>query len=134
MDAMERLEEYNRELLVDTQIDEINVKDVQMKLPAIKHKWVSRLIHAKRDLREYEILLDKTKEKISDDLIKETQVVLSKPAALNAVEKHSTIKEIRKQIENQKYLVEYLEQVQAIFRSMTYDIKNIVEIMKLETL
>ena len=32
---------------VDVEIDEFNIKETQMKLPALKHKWVGRLIRHK---------------------------------------------------------------------------------------
>jgi len=44
------LERYISELSEDVCIDEFNMKDVQMKLPAIKHKWTGRLIRAKIDI------------------------------------------------------------------------------------
>ena len=44
---MSELEDYLDEVRGDTFIDPSNVKDVQMKLPGIKHKWSSRLIRCK---------------------------------------------------------------------------------------
>ena len=38
------LEEFKKELQEDTKIDQINLLEKQMMLPAIKHKWVARLI------------------------------------------------------------------------------------------
>ena len=44
---MEQLEQYIKEMGEDVDLDEFNLKDVQLKLPALKHKWVGRLIRAK---------------------------------------------------------------------------------------
>ena len=41
---MEQLEQYIKEMGEDVDLDEFNLKDVQLKLPALKHKWVGRLI------------------------------------------------------------------------------------------
>ena len=35
-------------------------------------------------------------------------------------------------INEEKLIVEFLEKIEKIFSSLTYDIKNIIEIMKLE--
>ena len=43
MHTMELLEQYIKEMGVDVELDEFNLKDVQLKLPALKHKWVGRL-------------------------------------------------------------------------------------------
>ena len=47
---MSLLEEYIVELEKDVKIDQFNIRDVQMKLPAYKHKWVGRLMRQKQQL------------------------------------------------------------------------------------
>ena len=47
---MDKLEEFKKELQDDTQLDELNLMQKQLMLPAIKHKWVARLIDEKRKL------------------------------------------------------------------------------------
>ena len=44
------------------------------------------------------------------------------------------IREIQVKINEEKLIIEFLEKTEKIFSSLTYDIKNIIEIMKLETL
>jgi len=97
---MDIIEKYEAEIKEDAHVDELNVKDVAMRLPAIKHKWVSRLIYHKRQV-----------SKLSNEL--DNIVDLS-------------IREYHRSI------VDYLEHVESIFRYMTNDIKNVIEIMKLE--
>ena len=46
---MDLLDKYIKELGEDTSLDEFTVRDVQMKLPAIKHKWAGRLMRLKLD-------------------------------------------------------------------------------------
>ena len=57
---MNLLESYIDELSTDVQIDEFNMKDIQMKLPSIKHKWTGRLMRAKM------VIDEKYKEKLSN--------------------------------------------------------------------
>ena len=42
-----QLDDYLEEMQADLEVDEINMKEVQMKLPAIKHKWIGRLMRHK---------------------------------------------------------------------------------------
>ena len=55
-------------------------------------------------------------------------------AAQKAAEKHSRVKAINEKIKENKLIVEFLEKSERIFSSMSFDIKNITEIMKLETM
>ena len=100
---MKLLEEYISELSVDVQIDEFSMKDVQMKLPAIKHKWTGRLMRAKMEIEE------------------------------KTAELHPDVKETWDQINELKLVVEFLEKTEKTLSSITFDIRNIVEIIKLET-
>jgi hypothetical protein len=44
------LNEYIDEMQVDLELDELNIKEVQMKVPALKHKWVGRLMRHKAQI------------------------------------------------------------------------------------
>ena len=68
-------EEFNKELQEDTKIDQINLLDKQMMLPAIRHKWVARLIEYKRKLNS----LNRKKKIIStvmgDDMMEDASTI-----------------------------------------------------------
>ena len=131
---MKTLDKYMQEVEADTKLDVFNVKDVQSKLPGIKHKWVGRLIRHKctRD-RLFQELEDKKKYLIKA-VAKESGYNVSKPAAAKAVEQHESVVDIKKQISDEKMIITFLEKIERIFNSMTFDIKNLTEIMKLETM
>ena len=131
---MEILDKYNKELETDTQIDELNIKEVQLMLPGIKHKWVARLIKHKEELKKLNNLKDVARQKIVDKLTADPNIVLSKVSLEKKAESHETMKKILDKIEDEQLIISYLEKVETILRSMTYDVKNVVEIMKLETL
>lgn len=130
---MDVLDEYMKELSVDTCIDEFTMKDVQMKLPAIKHKWVGRLMRHKYEVKE----LRKEKEllirELTVKLIRESPVKIAEPIAEKKVSKVDSVLKIDAKIKETYLVIEYLEKVEKIFSSMTFDIKNVTEIMKLET-
>lgn len=128
------IDKYKQELEEDTKINLLNIKDVQMFLPSIKHKWASRLIQHKIELKKSHSLLKKAREKIFAKNSKGNPVKVSKATMMNKVDDNDVIVRIKDKIEEHEIIIEYLEKVERVFNSMTYDIKNLVEIMKLETL
>ena len=56
------------------------------------------------------------------------------PTAMKAAEKHSRVKDVNEKIKECKLIIEFLEKGERIFSGMSFDIKNITEIMKLETM
>jgi hypothetical protein len=130
---MDVLDEYMNELTIDTSLDEFSMRDVQMKLPAIKHKWAGRLIRTKIQIAA----LQKKRQGIIDSaikqLIEQSPIKLSIPLARQRVESLDSVTEISSEISHTKLIVEFLEKIERILSSMTFDIKNLTEIMKLET-
>lgn len=118
----------------DVELDEFNLKDAQMKLPALKHKWVGRLIRHRADLDRLTSSRDKMVYQVAQEIIETATYQVTLPSAQKAAEKHSSIKEIDAQIREHKLIIEFLDKGEKIFTSMSFDIKNITEIMKLETL
>ena len=130
---MSTLDKYMEEMVQDTSVDNFNLLDIQMKLPAIKHKWVGRLMRHKYEVKE----LRRQKELLIRDLtvklINESPVKLAQPIAEKKVSKVDSVLKIDSKIKEIYLVIEYLEKVEKIFSSMTFDIKNVTEIMKLET-
>jgi len=131
---MELLEKYVKEIEEDLKIDEFTIKDSSLKAPGRKHYWVSRLIHHKRNLLKLEAERNKLSKKLVKELSIQTPVKLSTATLAATVAESDTIKNFTAQIEEEKLLIEFLEKTEKTFSSLTYDIKNIVEIMKLEQL
>jgi len=129
---MELLDKYSEELKSDITLDVTNVRDIQMKLPIIKHKWASRLVNTKLDIFKRQKLCLKAKEELHKKF--KDKVELSNYAICNEIDKNEVIAKIHDEIESLKYVVEYLEKVEKILSSTTYDIKNLVELLKLEQL
>lgn len=128
------IDKYTAELNDDIKIDYVNVRDVQMKLPAIKHKWVARLINHKIERDNTKKKIIEAREIIIRKLEKEAKTVLSRPTLEKAANDHEAILKLRKNVDDIDMIIEYLEKVEKILSSTTFDIKNLVEIMKLEQL
>jgi hypothetical protein len=125
-------EEYEKEIFSDTKIDELNLLEKQLQLPAIKHKWVARLITHKRKVNN----LEKKRKEIKEIVLSKMSDIpkgIPKKLLDAKIDTTEEIQKIDEEIEKHSIMIEYLEKVEQIFKSMSFDIKNIVDINKLET-
>ena len=102
-------------------------------LPARKAKWVSRLIIEKNNLND----LQKERTRIINDVVeeikKESQVRLATPTLEKAAEKHGKVVSIAQEIARKQNIIEFLERVEKTIHSIGFDIKNLIEVIKMET-
>jgi hypothetical protein len=131
---MIKLEEYILEMEKDVEFDDFSLKDTQMKLPAIKHKWVGRLIRHKNELNIIKADRQRLVKTIASKIQSTSPYKVTEAAAERASYKHEDIIKLSHNIKENELIIEFLEKIERVLNSMTYDIKNLVEIMKLETL
>jgi len=125
------LVKYKNEFNDDNHIDEMNLRDKQLMLPGIKHKYVAYLIQHKQ--KKYE--LERLKKQALKELINQNapDIGLSKHAMESKFENNPAVQRINNMIKEQDILIDYLEKIETITKSMTYDISNVIKIMELET-
>lgn len=130
---MDVYNQYIEELKTDTAVSEIDLKEKALYLPGIKAKWVSRLILHKNQVNK----LEKQKANTIRDLIelykKEAPIKLHNTVVKEKAEQSSQVLEITEKISQEKLILDFLERVEKIFSSMSFDISNIVKIVQLET-
>lgn len=131
---MNLLDQYIDEIEKDLQINEFNLKDSSMKAPARKHYWVSKLIRHKRNLLKLRQQRDSIKKDIVQKIIAESPVKVTVPVAEKASYRHDKMKDVSNQISNEELIIEFLEKTEKTFSAVGFDIKNIIEIMKMEQL
>lgn len=131
---MDVLKKYMQEIAEELKIDELNLKESSLRAPARKHFWVSKLINHKVELNR----LKKTRDKRMKEIMKKTEeqspVVLSKSSLEKMVDSTDEMKSINDDIHEYECIVEYLEKVEKIYSSLTYDIKNMVKMTEIEQL
>tara|TARA_Y100000310_G_C20608114_1_gene776598 strand:- start:1063 stop:1458 length:396 start_codon:yes stop_codon:yes gene_type:complete len=127
------LDRYNEELKGDVTMDAFTIHDVQLKLPAIKHKWVGRLMRHKSTLYDLRREKKNTQADLVETISKEAKVTLSVTAVNNLINQKGLLDDNNDKISEQVIVIEFLEKVEKILSSMTFDIRNLTEIMKLET-
>lgn len=130
----EVLSNYIQQIKNDLEINQINIADVARKLPARRHHWAARLIEHKIKINELEKQKSNIIKEVSAKIGKDSPVLMSSKTIQNAAESSNDIQSINEQIATNKLIVEFLEQVQKNFFSASHDVRNIVEIMKLEQL
>ena len=131
---MSLLEQYVKEMEKDVFFDDFTIKETQMKLPAIKHKWVGRLVRHKQDLFRKRAEYDRLKKRLVEEARKNSTYQVTTPALEKVVVKHETMIKQQHEIDDMELLIELLERAEKLFSSMSFDIKNLIEIMKMETL
>jgi DNA-dependent RNA polymerase auxiliary subunit epsilon len=131
---VELIERYKEEIGKDLVINDFNIKDVQLKLPARKHFWAARLIDAK--ISHHRLIKRKKtlKESIAKRIINEAPVRVTQQTAEIAAEASDELQNITTEIKDYEFVIEYLEKIEKIMAGMGFDIKNIIEIQKMEQL
>lgn len=130
---VEQIQKYKSELDGDISLDEINIKEVQLRLPGIKHKWVNRLVLHKIQLRSLEREKRDIMSQLSTRLKAESVVAVSDATINRMIDNTDELIGLNQKIDDQKIYIEYLEKIEKILSSTTYDIKNAVELIKMET-
>lgn len=131
---MELLNRYQKDIETDLKIDDINIREVSMRVPSRKHFWIGKLINHKLNLINLESDKNKIIERVMAEVQNQAPVVLSNSVLERKANDTDVIRELNLKIQQEKLIVEFLEKMEKVFSSLTYDVKNIVEVMKLEQL
>lgn len=131
---MELLQQYIEEIGKDLVLDDFNLKESQLRLPSRKHYWVARLIEAKVDRNKLLAKKKSLKKEVVKQVVRDSPIKITQSAAESAAESHSSLTKLNDAIKERDMIIEYLEKVEKIMSSMGYEIKNIVEIQKMEQL
>jgi hypothetical protein len=131
---VELLKRYKEEIGSDLLITDFNIKDIQLKLPSRKHFWAARLIDAKIELSNLQKRKKNLKKSLVTKIIADAPVKITQQTAEIAAESTDELISITDSIKEYELIIEYLEKVEKIMSGMGYDIKNIIEIQKLEQL
>ena len=132
MDIKEIIERYGDELKPEININKLDLDNHQTKLPSLKHKWAARYINHKHNL----IKLKSQKRTLSNRLV--TNYIENSPVKINiniaekSIQQDISILDINNKIEQEELLLEYLEKIQNIVNNIQWDIKNLIELEKLE--
>jgi len=128
---MELLKRYQSQFEEFVRIDDFTLENVTKRIPAEKHFWVCRLIDAKIEKDKLFKLKASTKHTLQKKLMEESPVALNKQV-LDDLDKTPSLENINQKIKEQEYLVEYLTKIVDLITYISQDIKNIIELKKLQ--
>lgn len=129
---MDQLQQYIEEVGKDLVLDDFNIKEQSLRLPARKHYWVAKLIQAKIERNQTFEKKKQLKRNITVELIATSPVKLSHTSAEQAAERHESLAALTSRISELSIIIEYLEKVEKTMSAMGFDIKNVVELIKME--
>ena len=113
--------------------DRLDVSETQEQLVNNKHKWAARLINHKIKLNKYKSDRSKLIAVNIEEYQQQQPVMVNKSIAEKAVQKKENIIDIDLKIKNEQLIIEFLDNIYKNITFATNDIKNLVELMKLET-
>ena len=125
----EMIIKYNVDVEEDLHITQMNIKEVSLKAPGIKSKWLMCYINERRILNVFKAQEDKMIQDYIDSHMGRGQVITSlKFTAM----KTDAVKLVHAKIVNQQDIVDYLEGVVKIFQGLDFTLKNTIDVIKLE--
>ena len=133
MEIGDIINQYLEEASIDTNLDRLDVTATQEQLVTNKHKWSARLINHKISLNKFKQQRGALLERFVTEYQDNEPVRANKSIAEKAVEKRKEIKSLDTKIQNELLVISFLENIYKNISFATNDIKNLVELMKLET-
>jgi hypothetical protein len=132
MSIDEILDRYSDELKPEISLNKLNLGDHQTKLPSLKHKWAGRYINHKRNLIKLKVQKKSLYTDLIEEYIENSPVKININIAEKAVHNNPSILKINNKIEEEELILEYLDKIQNIVNNIQWDIKNLIELEKLE--
>lgn len=120
------------EIMEQLDIDDVNISEKAMKLPAIKQYWIAKMIQSKIEIRKIEDKKSEGLKRFIDAC--DVGVSLSKDSLIKKYNASPEVKAMNERIEVLNIIVEYLNDAKFAIGRATDDIKNRIELMKLEQL
>lgn len=120
---------YQTEIIQDIKVDELSLKEKAMLVPTIKHKWVARMMQHKNQLRT----LNNKKKELVKVTSNASPVNLSKAALEQLTQNNPNVAKLNEYIDKLEGIIEYLEKVEKLTSSLTFDCKNVIDLQRLET-
>ena len=128
-----RILEFTEELGKDLDINEMDLGDKSLKAPGLKGKWI-QIYYEELDYKEK---LEEAKEKLKEKFYKKYGEDEDNPKFIIDRKLNETIeiKKLNKAIKEQEKVVRFLNDVNKnAWSGFSFDVKNAIEILKLESM
>ena len=138
----QRLDDYMKEFEEDMKLSEINIHDKTLARSGIAAKWARYSYEEERYKKKIleridelkDLLTQKLYEKKKDDIINQRTTDMKIKIEVESLLKKSTqYAKIKEELENQDDIIRFLIEAKQIIGSFGFDIKNAIEVLKLES-
>ena len=116
-----------------SKFDDFNLEEKAKQVPSQKQFWASRLIDAKRDKAKLMKQKKLIRDSLTDKLGSQNVVRLDKHSIDQQIENAPSMDELNDRIAENGFLIEFLEMIFKCVQFIAQDIKNIVDIRRIET-
>jgi hypothetical protein len=130
--AWEQFEKIVKDIEKDLKIDRMNMDEKSLQIPSIKHYWVAELYRTKIQIQKLEKAKKERMKQVQANQVSE--IGLSKSSIMAQVNNDELIIKINDKLEELKIIVEYLEDAKYVLGRVTDDLKNRIELEKVERL
>lgn len=130
--AWEQFEKIVKDIEKDLKIDRMNMDEKTLQIPSIKHYWIAELYRTKIQIQK----LEKRKKERINEIQRGgvSEIGLSKTGLIQKANSDELVSKINEKLEELKIIVEYLEDAKYVLGRATDDIKNRIELEKVERL
>ena len=128
MDLNSRLEKYIKEFDDDVQLTISNIKEKSLMVSSYQSKWIRYYFqekHLNQKLKDAK--LEYTKQHANKLSFKPTQTVMPQ-----IQEQDQNIVKLNNEIKNSELCIEFIEKSMAVLEKMNFQVKNVIDIIKLE--
>lgn len=125
----DRVLELQKELIDDLELNSFILHDKSMRCPGIKAKWLQILIEEQTFLKKLEDSVEKLVDKY---VVEHGKMGIPKFKSEIEARKSDDIKKLQIAIKKQKEVTRYMEQVYKIVSSFNFEIKNAIDLIKME--
>ena len=128
-----RILEFIEDLEIDLEINEMELRDKVLRAPGLKAKWI-QIYYEELDYKEK---LEEARDKIKEKYLSKYGEDPSQPKFMinQKISDNADVKKIEKALKEQEKVVRYLNDINRnIWSGFGFEIKNILEILKLENM
>ena len=124
-----RLQEICKEIEADFKVNEMNIHEQSLRSPALKSKWLMIRFEEKRLLSCLEKGLD---QKLDNYVASHGKLGVPRKLTEKAALDEADIAKLKTAVEDQKLVVDFLVGFMDISKVFNFDLKNAVDIIKVE--
>lgn len=139
----ERLEKFMEEFEEDVKVTEVNIHDKTLLKPSIAAKWARYNYEEERYKKKMLDELDELKQKLQEALFEKRKNSIMNQTATSALlnievdkqlKKTSKYLEIKQQLDEQDELIRFITEARQIISQFGFDLKNSIDVLKLENI